>query len=103
MKVYNKLIRDKIPEIIEAEGKNYEIRTLGEEEFGDFLREKLVEEVREYLESKNPEELADIFEVLFTLVKNHNLTIEEIEKVREKKLKERGGFDKQLCLEKVWD
>lgn len=102
MKIYKKLIRDKIPEIIEADGKNYEIRTLGEEEFGDYLRKKLKEEMEEYLESKNPEELADIIEVIFSLADNHGIKKEELEKIRSKKKEKRGGFDKKLFLEKVW-
>ena len=67
MKVYNKLVRDLIPQVIEKSGKKFDIHIAGKEEYGKLLEEKLMEEVNEYLEDKNLEELADVLEVLVGL------------------------------------
>lgn len=70
MKIYNKLVRDKIPQIIEAEGNKYEIRIADKDEHYELLEAKLQEEVKEYLDGKNLEELADVMKVLFGLAEN---------------------------------
>lgn len=98
MKKYNKLVRDKIPEIIEAEGKNctYEIVT-GEEKY-KLLEAKLQEEVNEFLEDKNLEELADIMEVIFSLANELGHSEEELILNRNNKKKEKGRFKKGIVL-----
>lgn len=101
MKVFNKLVRDKIPEIIKADGKECEIEIASKEEIIKLLEDKLKEEVKEYLEDKNLEELADIMEVLFGLAHNLGYSEKDLIKKREEKLEERGGFKKNIVLEVV--
>ncbi len=101
IKVYNKLVRDKIPEIIEASGKKAEIRIAGDAEYKDLLGKKLFEEVDEFLESNDPEELADIIEVVRALGKISGMNLEELLRLTEEKEKKRGGFDKRLVLIEV--
>lgn len=98
MKKYDKLIRDKIPEIIAAAGKEYEIETLPEPEYLDALKGKLQEELDEYLESGEVEELADLLEVIYAILDYEGVTREELEAIRQKKRDERGGFSKRLLL-----
>ena len=101
MKVYNKLVRDKIPAVIEADGKKCNIHIAEKEEYAKLLEEKLKEEVNEYLEAKNLEELADIMEVLFGLANMQGYSEEELMKKRQDKLDERGGFKEGIVLERV--
>ena len=101
IKVYNKLVRDKIPEIIEASGKKAEIRIAGDMEYKDLLGKKLLEEVNEFLESKDPEELADIIEVVRALGKTHEMNLEELIRFAEEKKAKRGGFGKRIVLIEV--
>lgn len=103
MKIYNKLVRDRIPEIIRATGKECEIRALDNEAYLVELNKKLNEEIREYAESGAVEELADIIEVVYAIAEYKGLNREEFEKVREKKAEERGGFRKRLFLGRVMD
>lgn len=103
MKTYHKLIRDKISEIIKADGKVCVTRILSDEEYVDALEKKLNEEVAEYQTDKNLEELADILEVLQAICIARGYTLEELETVRAKKAKERGGFEKKIFLESVED
>lgn len=102
-KVYNKLVRDRIPEIIEKSGKKYEVEIVDDEEYKLLLNKKLLEEVNEYLETENIEEIADILEVLYSIMKYENIDKEEIERIRIKKNKERGSFEKRIKLIKVID
>ena len=101
MKEYNKLVRDKIPEIIEASGKSCSIRCLGLEEYAVALEQKLNEEVAEYQSDKNLEELADILEVLQALCVSKGYSLEELELLRKEKAIERGGFENRIFLEYV--
>lgn len=101
MKIYNKLVRDKIPQVIEASGSKYEIRVADKEEHYELLEAKLKEEVSEFLEAKNLEELADVMEVLFGLAENLGYSEEELLKKREEKREERGGFREGIVLERV--
>lgn len=101
MKEYNKLVRDKIPEIIKASGKECEIEIASMEERYKLLENKLQEEVGEFLEDKNLEELADIMEVLFGLADILGYSEEELLKARNKKKEERGGFKEGLVLKSV--
>jgi predicted house-cleaning noncanonical NTP pyrophosphatase (MazG superfamily) len=95
---YNKAIRDKIPEIIQKDGHSCNVRTLPDEEFLEHLEKKLSEEVTEYQNDKNPEELADILEVIYRIAQLKGVSKEELEKIRIKKSEERGGFEKNLFL-----
>lgn len=101
MKIYNKLVRDKIPEIIKSEGREVKARTLTNEEYKKELNKKLKEEVREYLENNNVEELADIVEVVYGILNSMDITIEEFEKIRKGKVKKRGAFNKKIFLEEA--
>lgn len=100
-KIYNKLVRDKIPKIIENANKKYVIETVDKDTNDELLDKKLQEEVNEYLESKEIEELADIMEVIHGILNNRNITVEELEDIRLKKKEERGGFSKGIRLVKV--
>ena len=95
---YDKAIRDKIPEIIQKDGYSCNVKTLSDEEFLEQLEKKLSEEVTEYQNDKNPEELADILEVIYRIAQLKGVSKEELEKIRIKKSEERGGFDKNLFL-----
>ena len=95
---YDKAIRDKIPEIIQKDGHSCSVKTLTDEEFLVQLEKKLSEEVTEYQNEKNPEELADILEVIYRIAQLKGVSKEELEKIRIKKSEERGGFDKNLFL-----
>ena len=95
---YNKAIRDKIPEIIQKDGYSCNMKKLSDEEFLEQLEKKLSEEVTEYQNDKNPEELADILEVIYRIAQLKGVSKEELEKIRIKKSEERGGFDKNLFL-----
>ena len=95
MTVYNKAIRDNIPQIIKKSGKNYNIKELDDSEFLVELEKKLVEELTEYQESKNVEELADVLEVIYRI---SNLKGFDLGKVRLEKIEKRGKFEKNLFL-----
>lgn len=101
VKIYNKLVRDNIPEIIEADGKHCTVETLSDEEYLCLLDCKLNEELAEYQESKSLEELADLLEVMQAVVKARGWTMEELEQLRAKKAAERGGFEKKILLKEV--
>jgi predicted house-cleaning noncanonical NTP pyrophosphatase (MazG superfamily) len=100
-RIYKKLVRDNIPDMIVANEQEPEFYIFPEQDFENELILKLQEESGEYLESKNPEELADILEILLELAKVRNITLAEIEALRQKKLAERGGFSKRIFLVKV--
>ena len=99
--IYDKLVRDKIPEIIEASGKTCETEILSDEEYLQMLDKKLDEELAEYHQEQNIEELADLLEVLYATAKARGYSIEELEQVRIEKQKERGGFDGKILLRLV--
>ena len=99
MKVMNKLVRDKIPEIIEADGRTCKTHILSDEEYLFALEEKLNEEVAEYQKDKNLEEMADVLEVLQAICIARGYTLEELEALRKKKADERGGFSEKIFLE----
>lgn len=101
MKIHNKLVRDKIPEIIEAAGKTCVTHVLTEDEYILALETKLNEEVAEYQTDKNLEEMADVLEVLQTLCMARGYTLDELEKMRVKKAVERGAFKDKIFLEYV--
>ena len=95
MVIYNKAIRDKIPEIIKESGKNCNVKKLDDSEFLVQLEKKLVEELAEYQESKNVEELADVLEVIYRI---SNLKGFDLDKARLEKIEKRGKFEKNLFL-----
>lgn len=103
--VYNKLVRDKIPEIIEANNEKPIIRILDNEEYKGELEKKLLEEYNEVLKAKNSkertEELADILEIIISLAKLEDKSLDDIIKIADKKREKRGGFNKKIFLEKV--
>ena len=103
VKTYHKLVRDRIPEIIEADGKTCVCETLSDEEYIRLLDQKLNEELAEYQESKSLEELADLLEVMQAIVRARGWTLDELEQVRADKAAERGGFAKKILLKEVWE
>lgn len=107
MPTYNKLIRDRIPEIIKATGKDFNITTLSDFEYKEELQSKLKEELQEYLEadgdSHSIEELADILELIHALTTVHHSSYEELEQVRIEKKEKRGGFEEKIYLIDVED
>ena len=98
MKRYNKLVRDRIPEIIAATGQRCKTRILDREEYLAKLEEKLSEELAEYQESQSLEELADLLEVIRACAVARGYTVEELDQVRAEKAAKRGGFEKKIFL-----
>lgn len=101
--VHNKLVRDKIPAIIAAQGKTAETRILGDDEYTNYLQRKLDEEVGEYHADQSPEELADILEVVFALAENQGCSREELMEIYRAKHEKRGGFRDRVFLISVED
>lgn len=98
---YHKLIRDRIPEIIEKNGQTARVRVLTDEEYLVRLDEKLGEELAEYLADGNVEELADLLEVIYAAALARGTTAEQLDAVRRKKAEERGAFTEKLLLEET--
>lgn len=100
--MYNKLVRDGIPEIIHQSGKSFNTRKLVHEEYVKELKNKAFEELNEYAQSKNSleaaEELADLLEVMHSLAEVHGYTFDQIEELRQRKAKVRGGFKGKVYL-----
>lgn len=99
--IYNKLVRDRIPEIIKSNGQTCICEVLQD---GDYLRkldEKLNEECGEYQESKSIDELADILEVVYAIASARGYSVKELEQTRSGKAARRGGFQKKLLLKEV--
>ena len=95
---YNKLVRDKIPEIIAGKGETAETRTASPEEYWLKLKEKLSEEVAEFKTAENQEELADILEVIDAIIAHKGFNPEEIQRIQTEKATERGRFEKRIIL-----
>lgn len=95
---YDKLVRDKIPEIIARQGKTPQVRILEHAEYTSYLERKLDEEVREYHKDQNLEELADILEVVYALTENLGHSKEELMEAYQKKHDDRGGFRDRILL-----
>ena len=98
VKKYNKLVRDRIPEIIESSGKTCVTEILSDEEYLRMVDAKLDEELAEYHKDQNIEELADLLEVIRAATLARGYTLEELEDVRAKKAEKRGGFAKKILL-----
>lgn len=96
--VFNKLVRDKIPEIIREDGGQAVVRVLDAGEYRACLERKLDEEVAEYHESKELDELVDVLEVVYALAGADGHTEEELLSAYRRKHEERGGFSKRLFL-----
>ncbi|MGQ7876889.1 nucleoside triphosphate pyrophosphohydrolase [Bacillus cereus] len=107
MPTYNKLIRNKIPQIIKSNGKTPTTRILNEDEYIEELCKKTKEELTEYIEAKTKpdklEELSDLLEIINALSEHKGTTLEEINNIRKKKEEERGGFSDRVFLIKVTD
>ena len=100
-RIYNKLVRDRIPEIIEEDGNSAKTKILTDEEYIAELDKKLIEEMNEYLESGSLEELADLTEVIRAVSLARGYSLDELEKVRLSKAEKRGGFEKKIFLVEV--
>ena len=98
---YTKLVRDRIPEIIESSGKTCVVEVLSDEEYLKYLDAKLDEELAEYHKDQNIEELADLLEVLRAAAIARGYSIEDLEQVRAAKAEKRGSFVKKLLLKEV--
>lgn len=103
IKPFNKLVRDKIPDIITENGEKAIVRTLSEGEYIKELNVKLQEEMCEYLADENVEELADIVEVIYGLLDAKKVTLEEFENIRKSKVEKRGAFKDRIYLECTLD
>ncbi len=103
MNIYNKLVRDRIPEIIAATGQHCRTRILDEEEYLQMLDAKLTEELAEYHADGSVEELADLLEVIYAAAQARGYSREQLEAIRQSKAENRGGFRDRILLESVAD
>ena len=103
-KEYNKLVRDRIPEIIHESGREYAVEVMPDSEYREALWQKLVEEAIEAQEAAREEphevatELADLYEVMDTIMDAFGIQREEVVEVQRKRREERGGFARRLRL-----
>ncbi|NTW72026.1 MAG: nucleoside triphosphate pyrophosphohydrolase [Eubacteriaceae bacterium] len=100
---YNKLVRDKIPQLIHESGRKYTSRIMGEKEYHEALIDKIIEEIEEFRATDNEEELADIYEALDCLVHLKDYEPMHIDYLRIKKREARGSFNDRILLEEVED
>ena len=105
-KKYNKLVRDRIPEIIRNNKGKPKIKILEEDEFIQELLNKLEEEVREVEGAKNEreeliKEIGDVYEVIEAIENFYKIDKRDIYRIKEKRKEERGGFQKRISLENV--
>lgn len=100
-KTYHKLVRDHIPEIIEADGKTCTCEILSDEDYLCMVDAKLDEELAEYHKDQNIEELADLLEVIYAATKARGYSVEQLEAVRATKAAKRGTFEKKILLKEV--
>ena len=107
MPIYNKLVRDKIPQVIVKTGKSFETRILPEDEYRSEVHKKMNEELQEYFEatddSEAVEELADLLELNHAASRIHGSSVEELESVRAAKAEKRGAFQEGIFLIEVED
>ena len=102
-KGYNKLVRDRIPEIIEASGNTCKTEILPDSEYIRMIDRKLDEELSEYHKDESIEELADLLEVIRAAAVARGYSVEELEQIRAKKAAERGGFEGRIKLIEVFE
>lgn len=100
---YNKLVRDRIPEIIESSGKTCSTEILSPEDYLRMIDAKLDEELAEYHRDQNIEELADLLEVIHAAAIARGYTLEDLEQIRAEKAAKRGGFEKRILLKEVYE
>lgn len=98
---YNKLVRDKIPEYIKSRGKIPVIHIASDKEYWRKLKEKLLEEGREFLRSEEIEEVADIEETIDAICQYKKFSRKDILAIKKKKASERGKFKKRIILEEA--
>ena len=98
---YNKLVRDRIPEIIEASGKSCVTEILSDKAYLCLVDAKLDEELAEYHSDQNIEELADLLEVIYAAAMARGYTLEQLESVRAAKAEKRGAFANKILLKEV--
>lgn len=99
-KEYNKLVRDRIPEIIQENGLEYQVVTLTKEEYCQALKQKLIEEAQEAAEANDEliAELADLYEVIDALLENYGITRELVLAEQQRRRRERGSFEQRIKL-----
>lgn len=96
--VYNKLVRDRIPDMIRQNGEKSVVRVLEDQEYRHCLEQKLDEEVGEFHQDRNLEELADILEVVYALAESLGASTEELLEIYQTKHQQRGGFKERFFL-----
>ena len=101
VKIYHKLVRDRIPEIIESTGKSCKTEIMSDEDYLKMVDAKLDEELSEYHQDQNIEELADLLEVIRAAAIARGYTLEDLERVRAEKAAKRGAFEKKILLKEV--
>ena len=101
--VYNKLVRDRIPEILKNKGLDLTMHIATDDEYEEMLYKKLDEEALEFKEDKSIEEMADLFEVVYAICDFYNIDLDELEKIKIKKRDERGAFKERIILKKVYE
>lgn len=97
-KIYNKLVRDKIPDLIKSDSCIPKIQILNQADYLKYLYKKLKEELEEFLSNEDIEELADLYEVMLAILKSRQISVNEFEAIRLKKVQERGAFDQKILL-----
>ncbi|KMY55300.1 phosphoribosyl-ATP pyrophosphohydrolase [Bacillus sp. FJAT-27231] len=107
MPIHNKLVRDRILEIVDRSGKKYSSRILNEREYEEEVRKKMNEELAEYEAAQNDEEaleeLADLLELIHAAAAIHGADVNELEAIRQQKAEKRGGFSERIFLIEVED
>ena len=101
--IYNKLVRDRIPDIIKESGRSCTIEVLSDFDYIRMLDEKLGEELAEYHQDQSIEELADLLEVIRAVTVARGWSLDELEKIRVEKTRQRGGFEKKILLKEVME
>ena len=98
---YNKLVRDKIPDIIKADGGECRFHVAKKNEFAELLNEKVFEEAMELIENPCAEEIADVLEVIEALARMHHINLDDIKAAKAKKREERGSFNLMFVLDEA--
>jgi predicted house-cleaning noncanonical NTP pyrophosphatase (MazG superfamily) len=99
MRKYNKLVRDKIPQIIKSKGGKFKLHIAQDLEYWQMLKKKLMEEFKEFSKHESEEEYADILEVVEAIGKYKKFNFKEVQRIKIEKFKKRGGFKKRIILE----
>lgn len=101
MKKHNKLVRDNMPRYIESKGEDLVYRIADKTEYFEKLKEKLIEEVKEFNQDESMEEFTDVLEVLDAILKHKDFSIEEINNIKAAKAEQKGKFDKRFILDEA--